>query len=520
MADNDTRSYRNRDSVASQDADLASHDPLEELARLIGQSDFGRDARVTPSESFVDAAPVAPEWPAEEGYAEPEPYEEEDRYAPPQLADAYPGRRDQARYDGDDELDPPAGTRYAAPHEDHADAPRPEPARGGQYRPLPALAPQTYDDEYQDDEQWQDAAGGRSDVSEDYYEDERPRLARRGGVMVLAVVGVVLVVGAASAFAYREIYGGSILPTLPPIIKAGEGPNKIIPAHEVQAGTSGQSGATDAGAGEKLLPREEQPVTIQPPNVPAHVIETVPVLPSGSSGSAIGGAASAAPPSSPWPATQVPPPLAPVPAPAQASASPPAQAPAAGSTEPKKIHTVSIRPEPSGAPRGAAAAPGAPTSIAPATTTAPAHVNATPQPVARVNPAPAPRAGAGAPLAIVPIAQGEAAPVTPPRSQVVRAEPRSVPLATTPTTAPTGGGYAVQVTSQRTEAEAKAAFRSLRSKFPEELGKHEPIIRRAELGDKGTFYRALVGPFASEEAATQMCSNLKAAGGSCLIQRN
>lgn len=518
MADNDTRSYRNRDSVASQDADLASYDPLEELARLIGQSDlrgdFGRDPRSTPRELVTDAAPVAPEWPPEAGYAEPEPYEEEDDYAKPQLADAYPARRDQVRYAGDDKLEPPAATRYAGPVEEYTDAPRHEPVHGGRYRPLPALAPQTYDDEYQDDEQWQDAADGRSEISEDYYEDERPRPALRGGVMVLAIVGVVLVVGAASAFAYREIYGGSILPTLPPIIKAGDGPNKIIPTHEMQAGTSGQTGATDAGASEKLLPREEQPVTIQPPNAPPHVIETVPVLPNASSGSAIG---STALPSSPWPATQVPPPLAPIPAPAQASAPPPTQAPAAGSTEPKKIHTVSIRSEPSGGPRGAATAPGTPTSIAPATPTAPAHVNPAPQSVARVNPPPAPRAGTGAPLAIVPIAQGEAAP--PPRSQVARAEPRAAALATT-TTAPTGGGYAVQVTSQRTEAEAQAAFRSLRKKFPEELGKHEPIIRRAELGDKGTFYRALVGPFASEEAATQMCSNLKAAGGSCLIQRN
>jgi hypothetical protein len=76
------------------------------------------------------------------------------------------------------------------------------------------------------------------------------------------------------------------------------------------------------------------------------------------------------------------------------------------------------------------------------------------------------------------------------------------------------------VTSQRSEAEAQAAFKSLRAKFPKELGNHEPVIRRADLGTKGTYYRALVGPFASMEEAAGICSNLKAAGGTCLVQRN
>jgi hypothetical protein len=82
------------------------------------------------------------------------------------------------------------------------------------------------------------------------------------------------------------------------------------------------------------------------------------------------------------------------------------------------------------------------------------------------------------------------------------------------------GGYAVQVTSQRTEAEAQAAFRELRAKFPNQLNGRQPIIRRADLGAKGTYYRALVGPFASMEQAAGMCSGLKAAGGNCLVQRN
>jgi len=83
-----------------------------------------------------------------------------------------------------------------------------------------------------------------------------------------------------------------------------------------------------------------------------------------------------------------------------------------------------------------------------------------------------------------------------------------------------GGGYAVQVTSRRSEAEAQAAFHSLQSRFPRQLGDQHAFIRRADLGAKGVYYRALVGPFASAEQASSLCSSLKAAGGSCLIQRN
>jgi hypothetical protein len=78
----------------------------------------------------------------------------------------------------------------------------------------------------------------------------------------------------------------------------------------------------------------------------------------------------------------------------------------------------------------------------------------------------------------------------------------------------------VQVSSQRSEAEAQASFRALRAKYPSQLGGHEPIVRRADLGAKGVYYRALVGPFASMEQAAGMCSSLKAAGGTCIVQRN
>jgi cell division septation protein DedD len=181
--------------------------------------------------------------------------------------------------------------------------------------------------------------------------------------------------------------------------------------------------------------------------------------------------------------------------------------------EPKKIHTVPVGPDQVG---GAHVAVAGPTAITPPP---PARVNPAAVPVARPSLPPAPRVDKGAPLAIVPIAQGAAPPAVAPRSQVARTEERPTPIAAAPAAAAAAtGGYAVQVTSQRSEAEAQAAFRELKGKYPDQLGTRQPIIRRADLGDKGTFYRALVGPFGSREQAIQACTSLKAAGGSCIVQ--
>jgi cell division septation protein DedD len=83
-----------------------------------------------------------------------------------------------------------------------------------------------------------------------------------------------------------------------------------------------------------------------------------------------------------------------------------------------------------------------------------------------------------------------------------------------------GGGYALQVSSQHSEAEARASFRALQAKFPQQLGDRQGFIRRANLGAKGVYYRVFVGPFASAEQASSLCGSLKAAGASCFVQRN
>ena len=83
-----------------------------------------------------------------------------------------------------------------------------------------------------------------------------------------------------------------------------------------------------------------------------------------------------------------------------------------------------------------------------------------------------------------------------------------------------GGGYLVQVSSQKNEADALASFRMMQGKYPAVLGTRSASVRRVDLGEKGVYYRAMVGPFGSSGEAAQLCDSLKTAGGQCVIQRN
>jgi cell division septation protein DedD len=126
-------------------------------------------------------------------------------------------------------------------------------------------------------------------------------------------------------------------------------------------------------------------------------------------------------------------------------------------------------------------------------------------------------ANANGPLSLAPQAETPAAPEP---VRVAATNPTQMAPAA-PASSAASGGYLVQVSSQKSEADAQASYRSLQSKYPSVLGSHAPLIKRADLGgEKGTVYRAMVGPFASSEEASQFCGSLKTAGGQCYIQRN
>ena len=106
--------------------------------------------------------------------------------------------------------------------------------------------------------------------------------------------------------------------------------------------------------------------------------------------------------------------------------------------------------------------------------------------------------------------------------QAMHQAARQVPLAPRAVAAaPVRQGPAayLQLTSQRSEAEAKAAFNSLRAKYAAILGDRQAVIRRADLGGKGIYYRAQIGPVSAAEADKQ-CSELRAVGGQCFVQYN
>src|SRR5215510_262807 len=173
------------------------------------------------------------------------------------------------------------------------------------------------------------------------------------------------------------------------------------------------------------------------------------------------------------------------PAPSQPPPQGAASAPDNASSDPKRVAILPIRPDgteasgqPASPPRGTSA-PAAPSQTRPARRASPATPAA---------PEPAPRMAAM-------------------RSPAAAAKAAA-------------GRYFAQVSSQRSEADALACLRSLQEKFPSELGDRDAIIRRADLGAKGVYYRAMTGPFASADEADQFCRSLKAAGGECSIQRN
>ena len=247
------------------------------------------------------------------------------------------------------------------------------------------------------------------------------------------------------------------------------------PAPDTQAGKSIQDRIGEVAGNERLVSREEQPVELRDPtanNAPRVVLPS-PVAP----------APNAAPPLAGTPPTG----------------------------EAKRVRTLTIRPDgpdSNGRPVG-----GLPSTNSQAVTP-PARAPARPaQTIARV---------AGGPLSLDPQAAGEQASAPPPpppaRTRTAALPP---PAATAPAPSSGGsGGYVVQVSSQRSESEAQASFRSLQAKYPNQLKGRQTLVKRADLGGKGVYYRAMIGPFASSEEAGQFCSGLKAAGGQCIIQRN
>jgi hypothetical protein len=496
-----------------------SGDPLAELARLIGQTDpFAAQGRPG---AHPPAAPAPAQSYQDDDYRQDDHQQDYAEQAPPQpgppswmrRANVQPAPAPEAAY-------PVSGSpvhplhRYSAQptapepepdfhqpqaHQDHAYQDQAYQAQAYQdqayQQPDPAYQEQAY--QQPDPARYDDALYGRLEAGEqDYQRDpaypddpyafqsdypeadlDEPK-KQRGGMMTIAAILALAVVGTGAAFAYKT-YVGSPRSGEPPIIRADNTPTKVVPAPSDSSAKVPDRMVTGDGT-EKIVPREEAPVDV---NAKA------------------GGPRVVFPPLN---QNANPPPVASV----SPSSIPPSSAgpnPSNGTlpnNSPRAIRTVAVKGDQndSAAPQSAAAKPApAPKPVA--------------APAAPRNPPTSANASANQPMSLAP----QASPAEPPQRMAATAPTQIAPASSG------GGGYVVQVSSQQTEDSAHASYRVLQSKYGSVLGSRSPVIKRVDLTDKGKgiVYRAFAGPYGSAEEATQACNSLKSAGlSACFIQRN
>jgi hypothetical protein len=453
MVDDRYRSDYSHESSRSEDnaSGRGAVDPLTELARLIGQSDpyadlKARRAAARLAEDQQDS-PAAPGWlarPAPSGYDQ-----QQEGYADDGQADSAYAYRQSASDHHD------AGPEYddgsVEPQQSYADGEQAAREAVAQY------SEQQYADHQYSEPRYADAQYAREEhtaharhddyddryhitpppaggYESDEYDDEGHlpprgegegalRAPRRGGLITIAAVLGLAVIGTAGAFAYRAFTGPSA-DSPPPVIKADPTPVKAPPAAPAadaqDKAFTDRAGPAGNAQAERIVPREETPVAQPAPAWPAP----------------------------PRPGSGVSPAM-PLPTASTVPAGP----------EPKRVRTLTIRPDANG-------------DVTQATPAAPPAKSAAPTRTAKAEPATA-----------------------------------------------AAGAYVVQLSAQKSENEAKESYRSLQAKYPSVLGNREASIRRADL-DKGVYYRVQLGPFATMASANAFCDELKNAGGQCIVQKN
>jgi hypothetical protein len=463
-------------------ADRRGQDPLLELARLIGQNDpfasgQGRDQPRCAERSSSEQPRSAPVWGRDYPRVQHGPARE----------DRYQDRvADQEHVDDDHAVRTPP-PRFPIPRDypDQYAASAPGFFRHpGQYEDTVAPAPgesvdphayadreaghdeqapnEEYAGEFAETNEYGDDYEYETDLEEEPAEDDVAALKRRHTTKVVLAVLALAVFGPAAAFGFRAIFKGGVQGS-PPIIRADNSPTKVMPAGAPgDAGIKPINERLGGGASERVVPREEEPVEL---NRAAGG-----VMPgTGGPFSASGGL----PPTTSAPSSTAP----------------------ASSMEPKRVHTVHI-PADQGAVPSERAIP------------SPARAAAPPRPAASQsasNPT-----GAGAPLSITPQTMANA---DPPPSRAASTSAVAAARATE------GGGYVVQLSAAKSEADAQASFRAMQSKYAVLNGQHS-LIRRKDQGERGVFYAAQVGPYGTKEEASQVCDSLKSAGGTCFVQKN
>jgi cell division septation protein DedD len=153
----------------------------------------------------------------------------------------------------------------------------------------------------------------------------------------------------------------------------------------------------------------------------------------------------------------------------------------------------------------------APAGAAPAVAGPPAGAQ-----LAAVSPAAEPQPAPAAPQQAAP--QPAAAPAPEPKPKPAAKPAAQQTAAATPQAAAGPVKYVVQVGSKKNQTEALASFADMQQKYPTLLANYRPIVQKADLGTKGTWYRLRIGPITEKSAASKLCSQLKSQGLSdCLV---
>ncbi len=196
--------------------------------------------------------------------------------------------------------------------------------------------------------------------------------------------------------------------------------------------------------------------------------------------------------------------------------------------EPRRVRTVSVKPETPPLPPQPEAAEPPPASVIPTMTlpgtasdgaTAPASLRPRGARVSAplTTPTATPAAEAPTPAPVTPAPRAKApqrvAAVAPETTAAVAPPPATV--AESP--APASGSFAVQLGVRGSASDAQAAFREMQGKYAVLAGK-PALIRQAEVNGK-SLYRVRVGPLGKSEA-TSLCSQLQASGGQCFVAKN
>ncbi len=186
----------------------------------------------------------------------------------------------------------------------------------------------------------------------------------------------------------------------------------------------------------------------------------------------------------------------------------PAVAPGSGTIPPKqiKIYQQQAGSEDDADQQIATAPPAQLAAPTPALRSQPAEAKPAvqPPPVREATAKPAPVKHTALPLA---------APAVKPAVQT----PAKQPAATAPKPAASvvSGAYLLQVGAYKSQSDADAAWRTYRAKHAALLAGLGPNVQKADLGDKGVWYRLRVGSFADKDAAAAMCNRLKVEGATC-----